>query len=165
MGWSRWNLLNTLQSRAFSCKLTSCLIHAAKLVQTHAKPCKVPPGFLATSRGVPRKKCKATGQKRRFSIPKPRNVLFSLATRVVPNLHVFSPICTFRRGCSYLEGKVSFRTVLARKCTQMCRPGIRTILSLRNHYPKRKTPGLSSGGVVSCDAYAAGITRREAHPA
>ena len=45
------NLLKILQSRALSRKLTSCSIHAAKLVQTYAETCKVPPGFLATSRG------------------------------------------------------------------------------------------------------------------
>ena len=94
----RLNLLNTLQSRAFSCKLTSCSIHAAKLVQTRVEPCKFPPGFLATSRGVPRKKCTATGQKRRFSTQKSRNVLFFLTKLVFANLHVFLPICTFLHG-------------------------------------------------------------------
>ncbi len=45
------NLLKILQNCAFLRKLTSCSIHAAKLVQTYAETCKVPPGFLATSRG------------------------------------------------------------------------------------------------------------------
>ncbi len=109
------NLLNTLQSRAFSCKLTSCSIHAAKLVQIHAKPCKVPPRFSRNESRVPREKCTATGQKRRFSTQKSRNVLFFLAKLVVPNLHVFSSICTFAASASGRSIRVSFRPVL-REC-------------------------------------------------
>ena len=165
MGWFRWNLLNTLQSRAFSCKLTSCLIHAAKLVQTHAKPCKVPPGFLATSRGYLVKSVQQLDKNGVFRSK-------SHATCYFLSQREWFRICTFfhqfahfvvgvptgrKRGVSYRFGTKMHAGCAAQEFVPFAPSG--------NHYPKQKPPGLSSGGAVSCDAYAAGITRWEENPA
>ncbi len=56
------------------------------------------PRFSRNESRVPREKCTATGQKRRFSIQKPRNVLFSLAKLVFANLREFLQLCTFENG-------------------------------------------------------------------